>query len=65
MKYSTMDEVEPGIKLKTIGGLIVETTGTSVHVESTDVHVHEVIITEGVGEGNKYFYNLDSGTVIE
>jgi len=65
MSYATMEEVDAGIKLKTIGGLMVETTGTSIHVESTDVHVHEVVITEGVGEGNKYFYNLDSGTVIE
>ena len=65
MKYSTMDEVEAGIKLKTISGLMVETTGTSVHIESTDVHVHEVVITEGVGEGNKYLYNLDAGTVVE
>lgn len=65
LKYSTMEEVEPGIKLKTISGLMVETTGISVHVESTDVHVHEVVITEGVGEGNKYLYNLDSATPIE
>lgn len=65
MKYSTMEEVEAGIKLKTFGGLLVETTGISMLIESTDVHVHEVIITEGVGEGNKYLYNLDSGTLIE
>jgi len=65
LKYSTMEEVEAGIKLKTFGGLSVETTGTSIHIESTDVHVHEVVITEGVGEGNKYLYNLDSGTLIE
>lgn len=60
-----MEEVEAGIKLKTFGGLLVETTGISMLIESTDVHVHEVIITEGVGEGNKYLYNLDSGTLIE
>ena len=65
MGYSTMEEVEAGIKLKTIGGLMVETTGTSMHIESHDVHVHEVVITEGVGEGNTYLYNLDAGTVIE
>ncbi len=60
-----MEEVTPGIKLKTVSGIVVETTGTSLYVESTDVHVHEVIITEGVGEGNKYYCNLDSATLIE
>jgi hypothetical protein len=65
LSYSTMEEVDAGIKLKTFGGLLVETTGTSMHIESNDIHVHEVVITEGVGEGNKYLYNLDSGTVIE
>jgi hypothetical protein len=60
-----MEEVEAGIKLKTFGGMLVETTGTSMHIESNDIHVHEVVITEGVGEGNKYLYNLDAGTVVE
>ena len=31
-----------------------------LHVESEDVQCHEVVITEGVGEGNKYLHNLDS-----
>ena len=39
---------------------MVETTGVTVHVESTEVYVHEVVITEGLGEGNKYLHNLDS-----
>ena len=65
MIYSTMEEVEAGIKLKPFGGMLVETTGTSLHIESNDIHVHEVVLTEGVGEGNKYLYNLDSGTLIE
>ena len=60
MKYSEMDSIEPGIKFKTLSGLVVETTGVTVHIESTEVHVHEVVITEGVGEGNKYLHNLDS-----
>jgi hypothetical protein len=55
-----MDSIEPGIKFKTLSGLVVETTGVTVHIESTEVHVHEVVITEGVGEGNKYLHNLDS-----
>ena len=60
MKYSEMDSIEPGIKFKTLTGIAVETTGVTVHIESTEVHVHEVVIIEGVGEGNKYLHNLDS-----
>ena len=30
----------------------------------TDVFVHEVVITEGTGEGNKYLYNLDTGEAL-
>ena len=60
MKYSEMDSIEPGLKFKTLSGILVETTGVTEHIESTEVHVHEVVITEGVGEGNKYLHNLDS-----
>ena len=55
-----MDAIEAGLRFKTISGIMVETTGVTVHVESTNVYVHEVAITEGVGEGNKYLHNLDS-----
>ena len=60
MKYSETDSIEPGLRFKTLSGIIVETTGETVFVESTEVHVHGVVITEGVGEGNKYLHNLDS-----
>ena len=60
-----MEEIDPGLKFKTRSGVMVETTGITLHVESTDVHVHEVIITEGVGEGNKYLHNLDSAELVE
>ncbi len=60
MKYSEMESIEPGLKFKTLSGILVETTGVTEHIESTEVHVHEVVITEGVGEGNKYLHNLDS-----
>ena len=60
LKYSEMDSVEAGLKFKPISGIMVETTGVTVHVESEDVQCHEVVITEGVGEGNKYLHNLDS-----
>ena len=60
MKYSEMESIEQGLKFKTISGIMVETTGATTHVESTEVYVHEVVITEGVGQGNKYLHNLDS-----
>ena len=60
LKYSETETVEPGLRFKTKSGILVETTGVTNYVESTDVFVHEVKITEGVGEGNKYLYNLDT-----
>ena len=55
-----MSSIESGEKFKTISGLIVETTGVTQQVDSTDVNVHEVVITEGTGTGYKYLHNLDS-----
>ena len=60
MKYSEMNSIEPGLSFKTIGGLIVETTGQTQSIHAVEVCVHEVVIVEGVGEGNKYLHNLDS-----
>ena len=54
-----MSSIEAGLKFKTSSGLMVETTGVTLHIESVDEHVHEVVITEGTGEGNKYLINLD------
>ena len=39
--------------------MAVETTGTTVLVDSHDMYVHEVEILEGVGEGNRFLLNLD------
>ena len=61
LKYAETEEVEAGQSFKTKSGIMVETTGVTVHIESTDVFVHEVVITEGTGEGNKFLYNLDTG----
>ena len=55
-----MTSIEAGQKFKTQSGLIVETTGVTQHIESTEVHVHEVAITEGTGQGYQYWYNLDN-----
>jgi len=57
--YAEMGNIEAGLKFKTRAGLIVETTGVSQEVESTNVHVHEVVIMEGEGQGEKYLHNLD------
>ncbi len=65
MKYSENDSIEAGLKFKTVSGLMVETTGTTEFVDTTEVYVHEVVILEGVGEGNKYLHNLDSAEAIE
>ena len=65
MKHSKMKEIEPGLKFKTRSGIMVETTGVSLLVESTDVVVHEVEITEGVGQGNKYLHNLDGAEELQ
>ena len=51
MAYVDMNSVESGLRFKTRSGLIVETTGVSLHIDTTQVNVHEVVIVEGEGEG--------------
>lgn len=57
--YAEMTSIEAGIKFKTRAGLVVETTGVSQQLEVNDVNVHEVVIVEGDGQGEKYLHNLD------
>ena len=64
MKLSEMELIDAGLKFKTVGGVMVETTGVTVHVESTDKYVHEVVVTEAAGKGNNYLHNLDSAEPI-
>jgi hypothetical protein len=59
LSYAEMDTIEAGLRFKTLGELVVETTGVSQHIESTNVHVHEVVIVEGEFQGTKYLHNLD------
>ena len=59
MAYAEMGSIEAGLKFKTRAGLIVETTGVTQPIESVDMHVHEVVIIEGAGEGSKYWLHLD------
>ena len=59
MNYAEMETIESGLRFKTQGELVVETTGATTHIESTNVYVHEVVIVEGEGQGNKYLHNLD------
>ena len=60
MKYSEMNTIESGLRFKTMAGHIVETTGQTQSIHSVGVYVHEVVIVEGVGEGNKHLHNLNS-----
>ena len=57
--YAEMTSIDAGIKFKTRAGLVVETTGVSQQLEINDVNVHEVVIVEGDGQGEKYLHNLD------
>ena len=59
MGYAEMSKIEPGIRFKTRAGLTVETTGVTQQIESVKEYVHEVVIIEGSGKGNKYVHNLD------
>ena len=59
LAYVDMRSIESGFRFKTRSGLIVETTGVSRHIDTTQVNVHEVVIVEGDGQGEKYLHNLD------
>lgn len=60
MSYAEMESVKAGLRFKTRSRLVVETTGVTQEIESNNVYVHEVVIVEGPGLGNKYLHNLDS-----
>ncbi len=59
MGYSEQSSVEKGLRFKTRSGLLVVTTGSTTHIESTNVYVHEVEIVAGSGDGMKFLHNLD------
>ena len=59
MVYAETETVEAGKKFTSPSGLSIETTGTTVLVESHDMYVHEVEILDGVGQGNRFLLNLD------
>ena len=59
MVYAEQNSVEKGLRFKTRGGLLVQTTGNTTHIASTEVHVHEVEVLDGPGKGSKYLHNLD------
>ena len=54
-----MKSIDPGLRFKTPGGLIVETTGVTKHIDTQGIFVHEVVIVEGPSLGNKSLHNLD------
>jgi len=59
VSYAKQDSIESGMRFKTRGCLVVETTGVTQSLEANDDFVHEVVVVEGEGEGNKYLHNLD------
>ncbi len=59
MAYAEQSSVEKGLRFKTKGGLLVQTTGSTTHIASTNVYVHEVEVVEGPSQGSKYLHNLD------
>ena len=59
MGYAEQDSVEKGLRFKTRGRLVVQTTGNTTHIASTNVYVHEVEVLGGPGQGSKYLHNLD------
>ncbi len=59
MGYAEQNSVEKGLRFKTRSGLVVQTTGSTTHIASTNVYVHEVEILQGPGGGSKFLHNLD------
>ncbi len=65
MGYSEQSSVEKGLRFKTRSGLLVVTTGSTTHIESTNVYVHEVEIVVGSGDGMLFLHNLDYADTYE
>ena len=64
MKYAEIENVDPGMRFKTLSGLVVETSGSSLEVDvnrddAEKIYTHEVVIVEGPGQGQKFMHNLD------
>ncbi len=62
MAYVEQSSVDAGIRFKSPSGILVETTGNTVHIPAHEMYVHEVVIVDGVGKGEKFLLNLDSST---
>ena len=59
MGYAEQKSVEKGLRFKTRGGLLVQTTGNTTYISSVEVYVHEVEVVEGPTPGWTYLHNLD------
>ncbi len=59
MAYAEQKSVEKGLRFKTRGGLVVETTGSTTHLAGVNIYVHEVEVVEGPSTGGKFLHNLD------
>ncbi len=59
MGYAKQNSIEQGLRFKTRSDLVVQTTGNTISIASTNGYVHEVEILQGPGEGRKFLRNLD------
>ncbi len=59
MGYAEQKSVEKGLRFKTRGGLLVQTTGNTTYISSVEVYVHEVEVVGGPTPGWTYLHNLD------
>ena len=59
MAYAEQNSVEKGLRFKTRGGLVVETTGSTTYIAGVNIYVHEVEVVEGASTGGKFLHNLD------
>ncbi|NQW22462.1 MAG: hypothetical protein HQ475_03355 [SAR202 cluster bacterium] len=64
MQYAEMKRIEKGLVFKTVGGVMVRTTGVTTYIPSHEKYAHEVEVIEGEGEGYRYLHNLDKAELM-
>ena len=62
MTYAESESVEAGLRFKSPSNILIETTGSTTRIDVHNMYVHEVVILEGPGEGEKFLLNLDAAT---
>ena len=64
MKYAETKSIPPGLRFRSPSGILIDTTGATQHVASHGVYVHEVVVVEGTGQGQKFLLNLDCAQAV-